>query len=90
MGLSQLYLLCDYTKLLSLDLSHNNLSCLYPVRLAANLVVLRAVGNKIRTTKELAANLKLEHVDLSNNEIDSLGAASQVHAHLIIIVKEFQ
>ncbi|CDI85842.1 hypothetical protein, conserved [Eimeria praecox] len=72
-GLRQLVLLCDFTKLLLLDVSHNKLSSLYPVRLAANLVRLDARNNQIESAAELSANPKLEHVDLSNNHITALG-----------------
>ncbi|CDJ27158.1 GJ24429, related [Eimeria mitis] len=72
-GLGQLVLLCDFTKLLLLDVSHNKLSSLYPVRLAANLVRLDAQNNQIKSVSELSANPKLEHVNLSNNLITALG-----------------
>ncbi|CDJ56106.1 hypothetical protein, conserved [Eimeria maxima] len=72
-GLRQLGLLCDFTKLLFLDVSHNKLINLYPIRLAASLVRLDAQNNQIESAAELSANPKLEHVDLSNNYITALG-----------------
>ncbi|CDJ45919.1 Leucine-rich repeat-containing protein 23, related [Eimeria brunetti] len=72
-GLAQLVLLCDFTKLLVLDVSCNKLSSLYPIRLAANLVRLNAQNNQVQSPAELSANPKLEHVDLSNNHITALG-----------------
>ncbi|CDJ40456.1 hypothetical protein, conserved [Eimeria tenella] len=72
-GLRQLMLLCDVKKLLSIDISDNKLTSLYPVRLAANLVYLNASNNQIRSAAELSANAKLEHVDLRRNLITSLG-----------------
>lgn len=66
-------LLCDVKKLLSIDISDNKLTSLYPVRLAANLVYLNASNNQIRSAAELSANAKLEHVDLRRNLITSLG-----------------
>ena len=76
-GLGRLVLLCDFTKLLVLDVSHNKLRSLYPIRLAANLVRLHAHKNQIQSANELSANPKLEHVDLSNNHIAALGATKK-------------
>ncbi|KAL8448317.1 hypothetical protein Emed_003847 [Eimeria media] len=72
-GLRQLLLLSNYEKLLSVDVSDNKLTSLYPLRLAANLVVINACKNQLTSPTELSANHKLEHVDLSYNSIDTLG-----------------
>lgn len=77
-GLRQLMLLCDFRKLLSLDVSNNKLTSLYPVRLASNLVLLNASRNELTTPAELSANNKLEHVDLSYNAIDTLGRPAAI------------
>ncbi|XP_026192627.1 uncharacterized protein LOC34617809 [Cyclospora cayetanensis] len=72
-GLSQLLLVCDFSKLLCLDVSNNKLECLYPVRLAANLVHLNARNNLLKSAAELSANTKLQTADLRNNHIEELG-----------------
>ncbi|KAL8444939.1 hypothetical protein Emag_005259 [Eimeria magna] len=72
-GLRQLLLLCNFEKLLSVDVSDNKLASLYPLRLAANLVLINACKNALTSAAELSANHKLEHVDLSYNSIDTPG-----------------
>ncbi|KAL8275042.1 hypothetical protein Esti_001098 [Eimeria stiedai] len=72
-GLKQLLVLCNFEKLLCVDVSDNKLASLYPLRLAANLVLLNASRNAVTSAAELSANHKLEHVDLSLNSIDTLG-----------------